>query len=206
MSKSTTCDGGRGLLVKNEIQWEGMEDERHGEHERLGSFKEVEATNHHVVISSPSWNTSRFQVFLVSVPGLAAVLAPIAILCLLVAALYARDLQVPPRRDLTLRPPPSTTGKQKKNFGNREEKDNLTADGNKYHPIVDRWGDAAKDEPEKSSAQQQAAGHHLAMEAGKQKSPLASTLGANEMVIPTLLEWRGELNGIVLHTCTCFRS
>ncbi len=187
-----------------------MEDERRGEHDRFGSFKEEETMNR-VVISSPSWSTSsRFQAFLVYVPGLAAVLAPIAILCLLVAALCARDLQVvPPRRGSTLMPPlPSTTGNQKKNFGNGEEKDNnLTAGQNNYHPVFNRWGGVSKDECEKSSpAQQQAAaGHHLVMETEKQKSPLASTLETNEMVIPTLLEWRGELNGryIVLYACIC---
>ncbi len=199
MLKCTTCDGSRDLLVKNEMQWEGIEDERHGEHEQLGNIKEEEATNHVAISSSPSPSApSRFQVLQVSLPGLAAFISPIVALCFLAAALCARDLHVPPRRGLILRSPlPSTAGKQK-NFGNQE-------DGH-HSPIIDRWDDAtAEDEREKSSAPQQATGR-LVVEAGKHKSLAASTLEANEMVILALLEWRGESNGIVLHTSTCFRS
>ncbi len=205
MLKCTTCDGSRDFLVKNEMQWEEIEDERLGEHEQLGNFKEEEATNHVVISSNPSPSaSSRFQVFLVSLPSLAAFISPIVALCFVVAALCARDLHVPPRRGLILRPPlSSTTGKQK-NFGNQEEDGNMT-DGH-HSPIIDRWGDAAtEDEREKSSASQQATGR-LVVEAGKHKSLAASTLEANEMVILALLEWRGESNGIVLHTSTCFRS
>ncbi len=205
MLRSTTCDCGCDLPVKNEMGRERMEDERHGEHEQLGSFKEEEeATNHVLVVNSPSLRiSSRLKVFLVSLPGLAVIVTPIVSLCLLIATLCARDLQVPPRRVLTFRPTPSssaTTGKQN-NYWNQYE--GSLADGTRHLPI-DRWGNTGEDEHEKSSEQKQAVDHHLVVEAGNQKSQsqLASTLEATEIIIPTLMEWRGELKSIMLYTST----
>ncbi len=203
-SKCTTlCDGTHDLLAKNEIQWDGINNEGHVENEQLGNFNEEESTTNHVVMrTSPSpRSTSRFQAFLVSLPCLAAFIAPIVVLCFLVAALCARDLHVPPpRRGLKLGSPLplpllSTTGKQE-NFGNQVEGNNML-DGHRT-TIIDRWGDAAavEDGCEMSSSASQRAMDHLVVEAGKHKSLSASTLETNEMVIPTLLEWQGELRAV----------